>query len=109
MDSGKKKDFYIFIQNLSHYLNQVVRIDVFAQYSMLTYTTKGRFKISIAAAIDMNSCFFFFFLKLETWKRDIDRWTHLEEQSQVGTLRALVIQGMAEGLGEDVAKERHES
>lgn len=75
---------------------------------MLTYTTKGRFKISIAAAIDMNS-FFFFFLKLETWKRDIDRCTHLEEQSQVGKLRALVIQGMAEGLGEDVAKERHES
>lgn len=54
LGTGKKRDF---ILNLSHYLNQVVRISVFALHIILTSTTKGWFKISIAAALDVNKFF----------------------------------------------------
>lgn len=46
-------------------LNKAVRINAFVQYTVLTYTTKGWFKILIALATYVNS----FFFKLETWKK----------------------------------------
>lgn len=71
MDGDLKRPF---ILNLRNFLNQRVRINVFVQYTVLTYTTKGWLKISIDVVICVNT--FFFIFKLETWKRAIEKRAH---------------------------------
>lgn len=68
--NGDLKRKRLFILHLSNFLNQRVRINVFVQYTVLTYITKGWLKISIDVVICVNT---FFFFKLEIWKRAIEK------------------------------------